>query len=296
MYCKVIIYHSSHYMAWCTRSTTPIYRRNTRKHTQGFTMGKTGSLAHCTYSEWNTPQSFPGCWPSLFSWILFHFQPLYFLRCDISSFLVSFSTLLRHPSAPSSRPSPPEFHNSQKIFNLPFFVLPVILFFYKHNMYRNSTQTNMFLNYVFFISKYNSFLWVLNSPHKPATHIHNEYFLCGFIFFVFFVCSLIIQIIRLRCKFWRFSHTKRTQFEQGASGLACTPRVQGPLTCLHVYLWTSCGAPACFRFTCRTECVLNGIYTSRSGATPPARFLLWYLHWNKDGGRGVWGQGVKGLG
>lgn len=40
MYCKVIICHSSHYMAWCTRSTTPIYRRNTRKHTQGFTMGK----------------------------------------------------------------------------------------------------------------------------------------------------------------------------------------------------------------------------------------------------------------
>lgn len=36
---NVIIYHSSHYMAWCTRSTTPIYRRNTRKHTQGFTMG-----------------------------------------------------------------------------------------------------------------------------------------------------------------------------------------------------------------------------------------------------------------
>lgn len=37
--CKVIICHSSHYMAWCTSSTTPIYRKNTRKHTQGFTIG-----------------------------------------------------------------------------------------------------------------------------------------------------------------------------------------------------------------------------------------------------------------
>lgn len=184
MYCKVIIYHSSHYMAWCTRSTTPIYRRNTRKHTQGFTMGKTGSLAHCTYSEWNTLQSFPGSWPFLFSWILFHFQPLlYFLRWDISSFLVSFSTLLRHPSAPSSRPSPPEFHDSHKMFSLPFFVLPVILFFYKHNMYRNSTQTNMFLNNFFHIQIQFFFMSLKQSTRASHTHTQWIFFVCFFFFF-----------------------------------------------------------------------------------------------------------------
>lgn len=125
-----------------------------------------------------------------------------------------------------------------------------------------------------------------------ASHIHTQWiFLVFFFVFCFFLSSLIIQIVHLRCKFWRFSHTKRTEFEQGASGLACTPCVQGPLTCLHVYLWASCGAPACFGFTCLTECVLNGIYTSRSRAPPPARSLRWYLHRNKDGGRGVWGRG-----
>lgn len=176
-----------------------------------------------------------------------------------------------------------------KIFFPPLLCSSCHLVFYKHNMYRNSTQTNVFKLF-FFISKYNSFFMSLKQSTR-ASHIHTQWIFFGvFLFFVFFF-SLIIQIIRLRCKFWRFSHTKRTQFEQGASGLACTPHVQGPLTCLHVYLWASCGAPACFRFTCRTECVLNGIYMSRSGATPLARSLLWYLHRNKDGGRGVWGRG-----
>lgn len=90
-----------------------------------------------------------------------------------------------HPSAPSLCPAPQKFHGSQNVlFFLPFFVLPVILFFYKHNMYRNSTQTNMFLNYFFHIQI--QFLWVLNSPHEPATYIHNEFF---FVFFGVFLLS-----------------------------------------------------------------------------------------------------------
>lgn len=70
-----------------------------------------------------------------------------------------------------------------KNFFPPLFCSSCHLVFYKHNMYRNSTQTNMFLNFFFFfISKYNSFLWVLNSPHEPATYIHNDFFCVFFLF------------------------------------------------------------------------------------------------------------------
>lgn len=222
-----------------------------------------------------------GSWPPFLFYPEFYLiSNLYLLWWDILSFLFSPECSLFVPRS-SKIPWKP------KCFFHPFFVLPVILvFFYKHNMYRNSTQTNMFLNYFFFISKYN--LWVLNSPHEPATYIHNEFF-C--VFWGFF-CSVIIQIIRLRCRFWRFSHTKHTQFEQGALGLACTPHVQGPLTCLHVYLWAPCGAFQIYMwYRVRSEWQLHIQGEPLTPPPPPARSLVWYIHQNKDGGREVWGRG-----
>lgn len=149
MYCKVIIYHSSHYMAWCTRSTTPIYRRNTRKHTQGFTMGKTGSLAHCTYSEWNT---------AVISRLLTLLIFLNFISFRTSLlppmgyFIISCFFFHTPPSPKCSLFAP---LSSRIPWQPTFFSPPLLcsschLVFYKHNMYRNSTQTNMFLIFFFF--------------------------------------------------------------------------------------------------------------------------------------------------
>lgn len=130
-----------------------------------------------------------------------HFQaldptPLFFLNLThlppLSAFVVSLYT---HLSSVCSLLTPLSSKIPQKSKCFP----PFFLFFfssclYKHNMYRNSTQTNMFLNYSFHIQIH--FLWVLNSSHEPATYIHNIFFL-----FLFFFCSIISQIICLR---WRF--------------------------------------------------------------------------------------------
>lgn len=100
-----------------------------------------------------------------------------------------------------------------KMFS-PFFLFFFSSCLYKHNMYRNSTQTNMFLN--LFISKY-IFYESLNSSHEPATYIHNIFFL-----FLFLFCSIISQIICLR---WRFlavfesAHKAHTIGMEGFGGL-----------------------------------------------------------------------------
>lgn len=114
-----------------------------------FYNGETGSLAHCTYnSEWNILLSFLGS--RLFSVLYFHL--LFLLSIGLFFFFFTHLHHSIHPISTSVCP-PQKLHGSQKISL--FFVFDVISF-YKHNMYRNSTQTNMFFIF-FFISEYNFF-------------------------------------------------------------------------------------------------------------------------------------------
>lgn len=162
-------------------------------------MGKTGSSAQCTFRGWNTA-------------VLFLWTPPPFFFPEFNTFPTSFSIfcLYTHLLPQCSLFAPLQNSTGAKMFSPFLFFLSSCL--YKHNMYRNSTQTNMFLNYSFHIQI--QFLWVLNSPHEPATYIHNEFFS----FFSF--CSLISQIISLRWRILAVSTHKAHTIWAGSFG-AC---------------------------------------------------------------------------
>lgn len=101
----------------------------------------------------------------IISWFFFHTPPS--PECSLFALLSS-----RIPWQP-------------KFFSLPFFVLPVILFF-TNTTCIETLHRPMFLNYFFSYPNTILFLWVLNSPHEPATYIHNGFFLVFFCFLFFF--------------------------------------------------------------------------------------------------------------
>lgn len=74
-----------------------------------------------------------------------------------------------------------------KCFSPPHFLFFLSsCFFYKHNMYRNSTQTNMFLNYFFFHIQIQFFFMSLKQSTR-ASHIHTQWiFFCVFFGFLLF--------------------------------------------------------------------------------------------------------------
>ena len=162
MYCKFIICHSSHYMLWRTRSTTAIVQKgNTETHTQG-SQWETLSWAHCTYnSEWNTLALVLFRVSSLFSIMLFF--SFRFIQWKLRNLFFSVSSfpfpignsLLRFSSY---RSSPNIFlHGSQHTPSRQKFFFFDIISFYKHDMFRNSTQTNVLVcffcqNTTFFFS------------------------------------------------------------------------------------------------------------------------------------------------
>lgn len=99
--------------------------------------------------------------------ILFLFSPSLFNWVILLILLLLFYTSLL-PNSPPSSPFPPQkkLHGSQNI--LPFFS-----HFYKHNMYRKSTQTNMFFSF-FFISEYNFLMRFKQSAR--ASHIRTQWY------------------------------------------------------------------------------------------------------------------------
>lgn len=112
----------------------------------------------------------------LFTFSVFYFHPslgLYYdffiqLHCPICSLALS-------PSPKTSPVHPKILHGSHNI--CPFFVFDVVSF-YKHNMYRKSTQTNMFL---FCISKYKFFLMSFKQSAR-ASHIRTQCKVCHLLF------------------------------------------------------------------------------------------------------------------
>ena len=188
-------------MTWCTKSTTTVYR-NTLKHTQGFTMG-TWSRAHCTYNSECNMLFILGSPPFIFC-CFFHLSVISTHFCPIYPF------------------SPSKLHGSLDVSleeMFPFFHFSI----YKHDMYRNSTQTNMFPN--------TTFLKFLNSPHEPATHVHNAF---------------IFKSITALFSFF-FIH-KSTSWQVGLHVLFLCARC--PVPCLwdgFMCVWS------CMAFTCCTE-------------------------------------------
>lgn len=144
----------------------------------------------------------------------------------------------------------------------PFFVVFDVISFYKHNMYRNSTQTIM----IFFISEYSTFVIIiiifllLNCPHEPA-HIRTT-----------------MQLVNYYCSFVIFTHKKHK-----LSGLFRLPCMCACISvCVLLKIYT-------FYRTCLAG-LFNGIYRLLSVGRGLCSGLVWYLHWGKKNevGRQGW--------
>lgn len=107
---------------------------------------------------------------------LYYFRPLYL---ELLLFFLIFSLLTRLycPIRPCHLHLPQIITWKPEYFP-PFFCFSchlIYFFLYIHNMYRNSTQTNMFFLFmIFFHIRIQLFKWFLNSPHEPATYVHND--------------------------------------------------------------------------------------------------------------------------
>lgn len=105
-----------------------------------------------------------------------------------------------------------------RIFSL-FFVFDVISL-YKHNMYRNSTQTNMFL-FFFFISEYNFLMSFKQSAR--ASHIRTQ---CKFYHSnqqLLFVCYVLLVL---------YTQSLGREVQACIRSSLCRCVVQRPLSCL----------------------------------------------------------------
>lgn len=132
-------------------------------------------------------------------------------------------------------PTHPKSHMEARIF-FPFLIL--MFSFYKHDMYRNSTQTNMFIFSHIRIQLF--FKWVLNSPHEPATYAQR----C-ILSFYWSNQHLILFVMFSRCFYTRVARVWAGSFRL-AYAPACVAvfGVQTPLSCL------SCARVCvCLRFT-----------------------------------------------
>lgn len=133
-------------------------------------------------------------------------------------------------------PTHPKSHMEARIF-FPFLIL--MFSFYKHDMYRNSTQTNMFIFSHIRIQLF-FFKWVLNSPHEPATYAQR----C-ILSFYWSNQHLILFVMFSRCFYTRVARVWAGSFRL-AYAPACVAvfGVQTPLSCL------SCARVCvCLRFT-----------------------------------------------
>lgn len=157
----------------------------------------------------------------------------------------------------------------------PFFVSDVISF-YKHNMYRKSTQTNMFL-FFFFISEYN-FLMSFKQSSR-ASHICIQ---CNFCLLLFKSTTVLVCYVG----FVVFIHTKH-RFGQGGLHtlqLVSLCSVQRPLSCLCV-LWYVCMFEIYMLYRTCPSWHLHVVICSKRTLV-----LIWYLHLEKMAAREVGGR------
>ena len=177
MYCKFIICHSSHYMLWRTRSTTAIVTEGKHRNTHRVHNGRQSvGLIALTNSEWNI------------ALVIFRVSNLFFLNVFFScvSSNESLGNIFFHLISPfpiGNSMSPLErlsfaqhfLHGSQHITSLFEVFLFLISFHFTNTTCLETLHRPMFF---FFFCQNTTFFFniILNSPHEPATYVHNAFF------------------------------------------------------------------------------------------------------------------------